>query len=289
MRSRQPSMLGNACMTNRVWRKRRLPHAIVALLVALYLLIPIGCATNKHRFQAVLDRSASKRSFLSWNLRSFIGTPREAKQSRAFQIASLSNRELDQLMRNRPAPDLDTLAGKWYGINKGFGSALIGLTQDIKVLENNGCVTGYNISVKQVAIRDLPCRGWRPQRDPRTCQPKTMGNFIAVAPCSSCRLGRPVKFDYTIAENNWYDPSRFLIDEIVAIDEDLLLGRATAKLGSMQFPVAYFVLMRGPQCECHSTPATSPTSAEQQADKQADTQAPEENAINAQVDKQLPS
>lgn len=224
---------------------------LAGLLLSLICGPNLGCASRRGLLQTCLDRSAAKMSFVSWNLRSLVTEPRESTQSRAFRIASLSNRELYHLMETRPAPDLATISGKWNGINKGVGSAMMGLMQDVKVLEGQDCVTGYNILVKQVSISDLPCRGWRPERDPKTCQPKTMGNFIAVAPNCCGTLGHTVKLDYTIAENPWYDPSRFLIDELVAIDEDILLGRATANIGKLHIPVAYFVLTRAPQCNCH--------------------------------------
>ena len=87
--------------------------------------------------------------------------------------------------------------------------------------------------------------------DPKTCKPKTMGNFVAVLHRPvAVNLGMPLSSITPSLENPWYDPSRFLIDQLVAIDNDLLLGRATAKIGSMQIPVAYFVLSRAPQCDC---------------------------------------
>ncbi len=191
------------------------------------------------------DRTGARISFLSWNIRSVVTTPVEAKRSRAFQIASLSNRELDDLMKCKPAPDLQSLVGSWKGINKGLGAALLGLTQDVKSFQTHGeCVRGHNTMVYQIPIRDLPCRGWRLIRDPTTCKPKTMGKFIAVQECDSDTHKLVTRLDYTQASNPFYDPSRFLIDELVVIDDDLLLGRANAKIGLVEIPVAYFVLFR---------------------------------------------
>ncbi len=231
----------------------------VSVLGCILLSAGSGCANKTGHLQRSIDRSAAKMSFVSWNLRAMVSAPRESAQSRGFKIASLSNRELYRLMETRPAPDLATIAGKWNGINKGVGSAMMGLMQDVKVLEGEDCVSGYNILVKQVSISDLPCRGWRPELDPKTCKPKTMGNFIAVAPNCCGKLGHTVKLDYTIAENPWFDPSRFLIDELVAIDDDILLGRATANIGKLHVPVAYFVLTRAPQPECPHAEVDKPS------------------------------
>lgn len=227
--------------------RRRSVLAFVGCLLSLSLFS--GCASSRSRLQTCFDRSAAKLSFVSWNARSLVTEPREATQSRALQIASLSRRELYRLMQTHPAPDLASIAGKWHGINKGFGPAVAGLMQDVKVLEGHHCVHGHNVLVKQVAISDLKCRGWRPELDPTTCQPKTMGNFVALPPDCRGELGHVAKFDYTQASNPWYDPSRFLIDDIVQIDDNLLLGRATAKVGWMTMPVAYFVLTRAPTCQ----------------------------------------
>ncbi len=238
-----------------------------------------GCASTRSTSSGYVERSCAKASFVSWNLRSMFGTPREANQSRAVRIASLSNRELYRLMQRYPAPDLNTISGKWHGINKGIGPALAGLMQDVKVIESSpelscncspegcanssgrqsGSLVGHNVLVQQVAMRELACRGWQPMLHSKTCEPITMGNFNAIAP--TCRasssasgwsrglanrgeLPNAAKFDYTTADNPWYDPSRFLIDEIVQIDENILLGRATSKVGSLRIPVAYFVLTR---------------------------------------------
>ena len=239
------------------WAISMFGYALLAMLLGAITCSNFGCASRRN-VHSSLDRSAAKLSFLSWNLRSLVTKPRETRQSRAFRIASLSNRELYRLMQTRPAPDLTTISGKWNGINKGVGSAMMGLMQDVKVLEGDQRVCGYNILVKQVAIVDLPCRGWQPVRDPKTCQPKTMGNFVAVAPTYCGKLGHTLKLDYTNAENLWYDPSRFLIDELVQIDNDILLGRATANIGTMHIPVAYFVLTRARECNCTQAEVSSP-------------------------------
>lgn len=261
MNSRLTTWLPQARKQSRVWATLISRHVVMGVVVSILLNASFGCANRKGQLQRSLDRSAAKMSFISWNLRAKVLIPRESAQSRGFKIASLSNRELYHLMETRPAPDIGTISGKWNGINKGVGSAMMGLTQDVKVLEGDSCVTGYNILVKQVSIKDLPCRGFQPELDPETCQPKTMGNFVAVAPNCCGKLGHTVKLDYTIAENPWYDPSRFLIDEIVAIDDDILLGRATANIGTMYIPVAYFVLTRAPRCECSQVDACdTPTS-----------------------------
>ena len=235
----------------------------ISAILSLCLCISLGCSSSRSVLRSGLERSAAKCSFASWNVRSHLVEPREASQSRALRIASLSNRELYRLMQCHPAPDLSTISGTWYGINKGLMPTMAGLMQDVKVLEGQHCVHGHNIMVKQVAIDDLNCRGWQPEIDSETCQPKTMGNFVVIAPdcCRSHRshgtLGHALKFDYSKSDNAWYDPSRFLIDEIVQIDANLLLGRANAKVGLVTVPVAYFVLTRADRRCCSNQDASA--------------------------------
>ncbi len=223
--------------------------ALGTTVVGLIVLSLSGCTSMATRLDRGIQRIATARSFTSWNLRSAVGTPREASISRAFQLASLSNQELHRIMKTHPSPTPSTLCGRWNGINKGIGASMIGLVQDIKVLECDGnCVRGYNIMVEQVSVWDVYCHGWRPIRDPRTNAPKTIGNFVAVTSSRTNANRCALTLDYTVANNRWFDPSRFLIDELVVIDDDLLLGRANAKLGSMNIPIAFFVLERAQTC-----------------------------------------
>ncbi len=159
-------------------------------------------------------------------------------------MASRSPQELGQLMDSESAPSPDELIGTWYGVNKGYGAAMAGLHQDVKVFERCGAVvSGYNILVEQVAVEDLSCKGWRSKIDPKTCLPKTMGNF-AVKVCKN-ECGKLVLLlDYGQAKNPSFDPSRFLVDELVVIEPGLLLGRARVQMGLLNMPVAYFVLTK---------------------------------------------
>lgn len=209
--------------------------------------------TGCQALQPASQRMGARLSFLRWNTRSMLGVQQQPIPSRALAVASRSQRELACMMETYPAPDLEQLHGTWKGINKGFGAAFAGITQDVKTFYFCGDgLHGHNISVHQVPLRQLPCLGWRYQCDPDTCQPKTLGKFVAVqthcpSQCDGCdgtgeRL--TTRLDYTLADNAWYDPSRFLVDRLVMVDQDLLLGRAYAKIGGQEIPVAYFVLFR---------------------------------------------
>ncbi|MCC6512268.1 MAG: hypothetical protein IT423_24430 [Pirellulaceae bacterium] len=170
---------------------------------------------------------------------------------RALELAGRSAFELDCLLSHRPAPDWATLEGRWHGINKGVGAAVLGYTQDIKVFVTSGpCPYGYNLAVHQVSLDDLACRGFRPELDPLTGRAKRMGNFKIIVPDSNCQ---PLRLDYSLAANDWHDPSKRLVDDVVMIDEGLLLGRASIKIGSHLMPIAYFVLSRAQHTECDAS------------------------------------
>ena len=225
------------------------------LSVLALLLGATGCRFhgNQHPLAECVisgsDNLASRATFLRWNMRSRSDSADcTTPCSRALELASRSGFELDGLMASQPAPSVDMLHGRWHGINKGVGPAIIGLTQDIKVFVISGeCGKGHNVAVQQVALQDLDCRGFQPKKNPLTGCEKTMGNFVIVPPCTSCQ---PLKLDYTQADNKIFDPSRHLVDEIVMIDNDLLLGKAYTKIGEHLMPVAFFVLMRGTAASC---------------------------------------
>ena len=228
---------------------------LIWLAMATLLLGMSGCrlcVTEHPVANAVIhgsDNLASRASFLKWNMRTKCAqSDRLTRCSRALELASRSGFELDNLMASQPAPSIEILDGRWHGINKGAGAAAIGLTQDIKVFSVSGaCLKGHNVAVHQVGIEDLSCRGFEPKINPLTGCEKTMGNFVIQQPCTSCQ---PIKLDYTQADNALVDPSRWLVDELVMIDHDLLLGKAYTKIGQHLMPVAFFVLTRAESPDC---------------------------------------
>lgn len=168
-----------------------------------------------------------------------------------LKLAKKSPEELEKLMSCRRAPCPGELVGTWYGINKGVGAAAIGLHQDVKVIERNGnCLVGHNVLVEQVAIHELVECGWLPKRSMTSGEVKTMGNFVVLhgKDEESCR--RKVELDYSLAENPSFDPTRYLVDELVEFSPGLLLGKAHVRIGTAEVKVAYFVLMRLNRSAC---------------------------------------
>ena len=199
----------------------------------LFVCLAIGCTSPSVR-----------RSAIRWNFDNS-HSPESISQSRAMKIASKSSVELSQLMDSLPAPSTEELIGTWYGINKGYGAAVAGIHQDVKVFRAYGSsIKGYNILVEQVEVEELACNGWRPKIDATTCRPKTIGNFVVETCCDATQGREKLLLNYRKASNPKADPSRYLVDELVLVEPGLMLGRARIQLGWLDMPVAYFVLSK---------------------------------------------
>jgi len=202
----------------------------------------MGCSASLSNSRGFWNRIEERQSYIAWNWRSSTGKPPDVCAPRNVQLASLPSSELKQLLAASPPPCPSSLDGSWLGINRGIGSAIAGKTQYIKELHADSsrpCAIGYgsNILVERLPVELLHHQGWRPLVDRKTGCVKRQGRYAIVA------RGK-TELDYSLGENPFWEPSRFLVDEIVQIDDGLLLGRAYFKFGYVRIPVAYFALER---------------------------------------------
>ncbi len=216
------------------------------VLLAMSVVFAAGC-------QSLAVRS----SFVRWNIQSAKNgsccvekTPLHAIEQRALKLASCSEEDLDTYMKQCRAPEFHELVGTWHGINKGLGPALANITQDVKVFHecSSGSLHGFNRLVEQVPLDELSCRGWQAKRrlfDDSTIE---VGRFQAHRVNSKCGSVR-LTLDYRSHNPPW-DPTRYLYDELVLVDQDLVLGRAYAQAGAIRIPIAYFVLFREESVAC---------------------------------------
>jgi hypothetical protein len=158
------------------------------------------------------------------------------------RLAQLPKSELKKLMGTCPAPSPASMQGDWLGVNRGMMLALTGNATFIKrfdMLYTRNCVQGVgtNIRVCQVPLERLGHCGWQPKLDAQTGQPDMHGNFLIIN-------RDPLELDYRQADNPFFEPTRFLVDELVQVDEGLLLGRANLQLFRWRIPVAYFALSK---------------------------------------------
>jgi hypothetical protein len=147
-------------------------------------------------------------------------------------------------------PTPNELVGKWRGVNKGIVT-LVGYRQFIKEVQpSEQVLIGDNIQVEQVSHELLRCCGWQPRFD-ESGELQRKGKFIIYPPGRRV-LQIPTAFDhgaeinYRNGGNRKSDPVRLLVDRVVKIDDNHLLGRAIAKFGLIHVPLAYFVLERVP-------------------------------------------
>ena len=201
----------------------------------------IGCVSPGVRLSSV-----------RWNHQQDIVGTKSDSGSRVLKLAGRSTESLERLMEKCPAPYEDELEGTWYGVNKGYGAALAGLHQDVKVFHcSGGQIFGHNILVKQVRVEDLACEGWEPKTEFGTQEPKKMGNF-AVKTCVNDHGKRTLLLDYSQGNNPALDPSRFLVDELVVVEPGLMLGRARVQVKDIGLPIAFFALSRERTTQCDS-------------------------------------
>ncbi len=152
-------------------------------------------------------------------------------------------RDYRRIFRTGTTPCPEDLVGTWRGVNKGIVE-LAGYRQFIKEIGPCGeCVFGDNIMVEQVDPCMLDAMGWQPKIT-ETGELDRKGKFAVLPPRGVGAFKHGVVFSYRQGGNRRTDPVKLLVDKVVKLDDDHLLGRATANFGPLQIPLAYFVLER---------------------------------------------
>ncbi|MGI9515752.1 MAG: hypothetical protein ACR2NP_01790, partial [Pirellulaceae bacterium] len=166
-----------------------------------------------------------------------------------------------RMMRFGRTPHPSELAGTWRGVNKGVATMAIDRQFIKQFYYVNGRLYGDNISVHQVADSQLQQCGWRPIVDPYTGQLKRQGRFAVECPQGIGPFRHGLVLNYA-AGGNGRDPSRMIWDQVVKLDDNHMLGRATIRVGLAKVPVAFFVLERIPEPTAPSqqpAPSIQPT------------------------------
>jgi|GEM_PF-5516841 len=209
-------------------------------LLGIFCAIGFVSPANADREVAKFFEDAKARmQSTRWNLaRAFHPTDPEVDGVSIVTIAGASKRQLREWMRNCPPPSLQEMNGTWRGLNRGVGPAVLGFSQFAKhMCTNCNCGHGDNITIKQVGPSEW-CSGrqsWLAVRKNGELDRK--GNYMI-------EFNQGARLNYGAADNPKCDPSRFLVDKIVKLDERFLLGKAIYKVGLAKVTVAYFVLER---------------------------------------------
>ena len=141
-------------------------------------------------------------------------------------------------------PHASELVGYWRGVNKGIVE-LFGYKQFIKeILPNGSSISGDNLKVGQVNNDLLRSMGWRPVIDPETGSPERTNKFGIRGPDGRGAFGHGAIFSYREGSNRPADPVNLLVDKVVMVGPNHVLGRATANFGPVHIPLAYFMLER---------------------------------------------
>ena len=170
--------------------------------------------------------------------------PRYATESPSHPALNTQNYSLFQyrrMMLNHSAPQPHELQGAWRGINKGIATVAID-ERFIKDFRNvNGKIYGDNIEVQKNS------GNWTPVRDRKTGMAKRQGKFLVQQARGIGPFGHSVVLNYSKGGNRKLDPANLISDQLVKLDDNHMLGRATAKFGPIRIPLAYFVLQRVPE------------------------------------------
>ncbi len=151
-----------------------------------------------------------------------------------------------RLMRCHRAPHPHELLGTWRGVNKGPATVAIDRQFIKQFYLVNGCVYGDNIMVHQVSDHQLACCGWKPIVAPCTGEVKRQGRFAVEPPQGHGRFSHGLVLNYRAGNNR--DATRAIWDQVVKLDDNHMLGRATVRMGRhARLPVAFFVLERIPE------------------------------------------
>jgi len=150
-----------------------------------------------------------------------------------------------RMFRCGQTPTSADLVGRWRGVNKGIVE-FAGYRQFIKEIKPECCsLSGDNIMVHQVSNDLLRCCGWQAKSDPASWDGyERKGKFAIGGAGGIGPFKHGVVFSYRKGGNRKLDPVRLLVDRVVKIDDNHLLGRATANFGPLRIPLAYFVLER---------------------------------------------
>lgn len=176
----------------------------------------------------------------------FFSTPLFAQYAPQDIMDTSNKRLLDyrRMFRDGRTPQPQELSGNWRGVNKGIVE-VVGYRQFIKeITPTQAGLYGDNIQVEQVPARAVRANGWQPQFDSTTGQFSRKGKFAVQAPRGIGAFKHGAVFSYRKGGNRRSDPANLLVDKVVVLDNNHLLGRATANFGPIKIPLSYFVLER---------------------------------------------
>lgn len=229
-------------ITNRRLANRAVPKKSLATNVGLWVALILPCLPSSLEAQVPLKMrwQAAK-----WNLeRTLRPTDPNEQGVTMTTVTGARKRSLREIMRTFPAPTRDEMHGRWRGLNKGVGPAMLGISQFAKEFVTLAdCPYGDNITIRQCPPESwCSANAWQPLTKAGALD--RHGNYVIKSPGGRGPFRHAVELNYGEARNPPGSPERFIVDKLVKLDEDHLLGYAMFQLGKVRFPGFYFVLER---------------------------------------------
>ena len=163
---------------------------------------------------------------------------------RFLELADASPGELEELLRGgRPIAPESLADHVWHGYSLAMPAPLFKLFGRFgkTFARDGGRVRGWNVRMRQNV------EGWEPALF--RGRPVTYGHYVVVPrPEGREREAYPNAFlvDYGKGGNRAWDPLARVRDWVVAVDDDLLVGRMFLSLGGRSVATpSYFALARG--------------------------------------------
>ncbi len=163
------------------------------------------------------------------------------------ELAQLSNRELEEMLRAGKTPRPEALAGyEWRGYNISPFTRLLGIQKFIKgFMTGNQCVEGYNRQVQQNGLNSPWMLKTEPEKQKRYA-------FYFVTPVDESSKDdlypQALLLDYGASPRNpRFGPERALRDYLVQVDTqnpDLMLGKAYMAVGPWRLFANFFIIER---------------------------------------------
>lgn len=204
-----------------------------------------GQSAGSFSFAQPLEITASQNFVSPEQIYQPVVQPQQIATNDILDTRNYSLLELRRIFQTGRTPQPHEMVGYWRGVNKGIVE-LVGYRQFIKEIlpSNNGVISGDNIQVGQVNQDLLRSLGWQPKIDPLTGAIERRGKFAIHPSDGRGAFGNGAVFNYRNGGNRLTDPSNVLVDKVVILDANHMLGRATANFGPVQIPLAYFILER---------------------------------------------
>lgn len=196
-----------------------------------------------HKHALVQARMTRQGEGAAWRTR--LERPNSQGRVDVMDTRNFTLRDYRKMFSAGRSPTSDELVGQWRGVNKGIVE-LVGYRQFIKQIVPTPCdLRGDNISVEQVSNDLLRSMGWAPLAGPpEDGYVSRIGGFQVQEPSGLGRFKHGAVFNYRDGDNEPRDLARLLVDKVVVLDRNHLLGRVTANFGPLKIPLSYFTLER---------------------------------------------